>query len=371
LAITAVGPNPSRVVTGGDGPGVLVNRDINNQALIGKDISITGQNINSYSILDPLVGIPVSGDKDIYGCCLPGVQSLNLDWITGIDAQNWQPSPGQAAEQISALGIPPVDNPTALLVVFNQTIAAGATYTSPRITVKTFNSIFGKLFCTATASGIGNAALAYPNVEFDWSVASDNYDPLRTENWFIAEAPFNFTYNYINQWASPMYGDTLTLSVTNNDTQPVNLTFGLFGSYRTRIRSTMRGLYSTVPTPTQGLGSDNVVIFLNWANIAVANYFPGGITPAPALANLWEGPVTVAMTCTGTAAKGLILAVEPFPGGGFSTQPQWQIEADATGTIPPTQIILPRRACGVFVINNLGAIANPGQITITGQVQPE
>jgi hypothetical protein len=102
LALTNVGLTPSRVVQEGDGPGVLINRDIASQVIIGRDNGIFGSNPNSYSILDPLVGIPVSGEADIWAATLTAT-SVVVDFMPS--ASGWTPSPAQQAEQLSALGL--------------------------------------------------------------------------------------------------------------------------------------------------------------------------------------------------------------------------------------------------------------------------
>jgi len=97
MAITSnITTKPVPVITAGDGPGVLVNRDPVNQVFVGPDTGIFGGNINSVSVLDPLVGIPFPGDTDLYAVAPPGVASvMAVDYIVG--AQNWSPSPQQVA----------------------------------------------------------------------------------------------------------------------------------------------------------------------------------------------------------------------------------------------------------------------------------
>lgn len=102
MAVNPVGLVPSIVVHAGDGPGVLVNRDITSQIIIGTDSSIIGNNSTSASILDPLVGIPVDGKEDIYAATLTAT-NVQVDFIKR--AKQWNPSPAQAAAQISALGL--------------------------------------------------------------------------------------------------------------------------------------------------------------------------------------------------------------------------------------------------------------------------
>lgn len=102
MPVTQVGLRPVPVIRDGDGPGVLVNRDLTNSVLVGTDSSIVGDNINSVSILDALVGIPYDGTQDIYACTITATP-VAVDYIQG--GQNWNPSPAQSAQQIAALGL--------------------------------------------------------------------------------------------------------------------------------------------------------------------------------------------------------------------------------------------------------------------------
>lgn len=102
MLTTLAGTNqPARVISAGDGPGVLVNRDETNQVFISPNAGFNATDVTA-SILDPLVGIPFDGQEDIYACVAGGV-SVTVDYILG--AQNWEPSPAQAAAQINALGL--------------------------------------------------------------------------------------------------------------------------------------------------------------------------------------------------------------------------------------------------------------------------
>jgi hypothetical protein len=92
---------PARVITAGDGPGVLVNRDITNQCYIAPIQAFDPGDVTA-SILDPLVGIPFDGDSDEYATVAAGI-SITVDYIQ--NGENWTPSPEQAAQQIASLGL--------------------------------------------------------------------------------------------------------------------------------------------------------------------------------------------------------------------------------------------------------------------------
>jgi hypothetical protein len=358
------GPGGQLVHQARSAPCLLYNASETNNIYLCDSYSFTPGNADT-NILRPLGTLVPSGETDTWAMTLPG-QTATLEISPATQST---PAPSDIAQQILTNGgIPPVDNPQALnnSPVFNQIIAAGGSYTSPHMTVLEYQSVFGKLFCSATSAGTGTNP--YCDIEFNWSIASDGYDPLRTEDWIVPNTPYNFTYNYINQWASPCWGDTLTITVNNLDTEPVELTYGLFGSYRTRIRSTMRGLYNTIATPTAGLGSDNVVLAYSVPALGI------GATSGAQLMNLWEGPVTVSLVLPGVAAAGadVYILMEPNNSFGFAVQPQYRLEADAKGIIQNTGIILPRRVCLAEVANGTGAaFPSTGALLIIGEVQPE
>lgn len=344
-----------QVIPAGFGTVNVYNGDVANVLLISP--SSTPGLTNSIPI-QPLTNATISGNVAQYAAALTGTIATMT-----VSAAILTPSPGQIAAQISVLGIPPTDNPQPLnnSPVFNQTIAAGGTFTTPRMTVKQFQSWFGKMFATATASGTGTNP--YTMMEMNWSVASDNFDPLRTEDWVIPNTPFNFTYNYINQGQGFVIGDTLTITFTNLDTQPVNITYGLFGSFRTRIRSFWRGAYFSIINPALGLGTDNIVSELSVTVLA-------GTTSIPQLMNLWEGPVTISSESTPSPVDDVIIQVRPQPSAAFGTFPGYTLPVPADGFLTPTNIILPRRVCTVQVAN-LSASPVTCVLLVTGEVQPE
>lgn len=357
---------------------LLINRDNTNPLYLASDEQQPGggppdmrtPNMRSVSLLNALETITVGSDVNWWAVSPTGapVQLQVTEVSTG-----WSASPVEIAIQVSAAGIPPTDNPQPLnnSPVFNQTIAAGATFTSPRMTIKQYQSWFGKMFATATSSGTGTNP--YCQFELQWSVASDGFDPLRIEDWTIPNTPFNFTYNYVNEMQGLVIGDTLTLLVTNYDSQPVNLTYGLFGSFRTRLRSLFRGNYFAVPSPATGIGTDDVLY------AASASGIPNANVPGAALMNLWEGPATVSgIFNIGNVPTGPVVAIitpQPIVGTGvLSGIPQFEIPGTTIGQniyIPPTEVILPRRVCTFGIQNNSGFATAGGSVLVTAQVQPE
>lgn len=91
---------PVLLVREGDGPTLIVNRDITNAVLYGEQ-SIASGNVNEYSVLDPLGSITVDGTSDIYA--IPNAGTPTLDVVQGAGA--WSASPAQIALQMNALGL--------------------------------------------------------------------------------------------------------------------------------------------------------------------------------------------------------------------------------------------------------------------------
>jgi hypothetical protein len=101
VTVVITGRQPVRVITAGDGPGVLVNRDTVNPVFTSVVQGFDWQDVTA-SVHDALIGLPYDGDSDLYATVQPG-QSVVMDYMR--NAKNWGPSPGQAAAQINALGL--------------------------------------------------------------------------------------------------------------------------------------------------------------------------------------------------------------------------------------------------------------------------
>src|SRR6516162_7844498 len=105
--LKATGP-PIRVVSEGDGVALIVNRDLTNPVIYGPDTSIANQNLNEYSIIDPLGSITVTGDQDVWVMAQTGQPTIDVVPGSGF----WSPSPAQIAAQIAALGLATAGNQT-------------------------------------------------------------------------------------------------------------------------------------------------------------------------------------------------------------------------------------------------------------------
>ncbi len=269
------------------------------------------------------------------------------------------------ATAIQSAGVPAIDHPAAVSVIFNQSVAAGADFVSPRLSVGQYQSLVGIFFAQESTGTPGNNP--YYRVRFQWSLQSDNYDPLVTEDWVPACGPFSFTTNYRNDYASPCYGDTLTVTVHNYDNQAINVTWGLFGSYRSRIRSFLRGRYpDDLSNEAGGLGSDDILLSANWnATITPGNSLDLG------LVQLWEGPTTVSCSVSGGALNQTFIQISPEPSSILGAAFQI-LNTQNSSFFPISQLILPRRVCRALIHNGSGSGSNitAGQLQIVGQVQP-
>jgi hypothetical protein len=367
----------TQIIQAGSGSQVLVyNGDIFNVLYVSPYSSPAYT--NSIQI-QPLTNAVIDGTRTQYALSAPPTPFPTGGSTNGIvssvtvapGATSMTPSPAQIAAQT---GIPPSDNPQVLIggVNFNQTIAAGpgTTFTTPKIPVTQFQSWFGKMFAE---SQVGGPATPFVKATIQWSLTADNNDPTHVEDWVIASAPFNFFYNFQNYCQGPCYGDTLQITFTNYDTNAVNITYGLMGSYRTRIRTVIRGQYNWNAGGSQnegaGLGTDDILLAQGLAPIAANSSGPS------TLINLAEGPAIITgLIPTTVAGLGTEFIVQIMPQATYAANGGGQIiiPCDANGNLAPTGLVLPRRACILIPQNNTAHLtAATGFVTIVTQIQPE
>lgn len=92
------------LVNSGDGPCLIVNRDLVSQLLIGKDNSVFSKGATGdVSVVDPLGSVAVNGREALYGMGLQASGTISVDIMK--NASYWAPSPAQVAAQINALGL--------------------------------------------------------------------------------------------------------------------------------------------------------------------------------------------------------------------------------------------------------------------------
>lgn len=355
---------------------MFYNTDENNPVVISDAQSVSALSSDA-NTLNPLGSFTLDGKSNWYGVCPVAGETAQIDVAPG--GSNFAPSPAQIIDQliastlpsliadaIQAAGVPAIDDPGLIDVNFNQTIAAGGTYQTPWIAVGKWQSWLATMFATATSAGTGTNP--FTKIHMAWGMTVDNDDPLHVEDWVVPNTPYNFFYNYRNDGQGPVYGDALSITFTNYDTQPVNVTFGIFGSYRSRIRSVLRGRYAWnsdgSPNDAAGMGSDSIITSYNAGAIGV------GSVSSPALMNLFNGPVTVSASVTGAAAaQTWDVRITPQPTSILAST--IVCTNDTLNRLNPRTVMLPRRVCSVFVGNGGGNALTSAQVVITAQEQPE
>ena len=94
-----------QLINAGDGPCLIINRDLVTPLIIADDNSQIGNKTiigdPNLSVIDALGSIAVDGIKPVFGLATAG--SIEVDIKKG--AINWSPSPAQVAAQINALGL--------------------------------------------------------------------------------------------------------------------------------------------------------------------------------------------------------------------------------------------------------------------------
>lgn len=232
--------NPYRLVSAGDGPCLLINRDLTNQVLIGPDSGIQGGNPNSVSVIDPLGSTAVDGKDDVYGIRVPGASTRpNVDVQVG--ASYWAPSPAQVAAQINALGLATaanqasqlatavngtqitgfVANPVSLYNIVAQVITAGSVQQlvpvnpSPIAGFATVNELGYELAIT-TRNHLGSGTNSFTRVDVSfYDNDSLTAVPIDVMTWWLPVADSLAPGPCIIQGKGPLRGVYMSVVVTN------------------------------------------------------------------------------------------------------------------------------------------------------------
>jgi hypothetical protein len=327
---------------------------------VGGDASITPGDVAHSSPLLPGTPMGFDGTANVYAGCLAGQKAVLAIYPTATTTI----VPGFIADQIQISGVPPIDNPVPIYIVFQQSVPAGGTFQTPEIDASQFQSFVGTMFSAATSAGAGTTP--FMKMHMAWSLVVDGFDPLHAEDWVVPTTPYNFTYVYRNDLQGPVYGNSLSVTFTNYDTEPALVTIGLFGSYRTRIRSAFRGRYAWnsdgSPNDAIGLGSDSIISSYNTGVIA------SGGTSTPALMNMFSGPAIISGSVT-TTAPAFVVQIDPQPESILGSA--IDIASVTTEQIEPTLIMLPRRVCTISIHNSGPNPITASQMVVVGQEQPE
>jgi hypothetical protein len=263
--------------------------------------------------------------------------------------------PSLIATAVQTAGVPAIDNPAATFVTINSDVPAGGVFNSGHITMAKYQSYTMVLHADNVHNNVDT--IPYMRVTLKWSLQADNFDPVHVEDWVIPVTPFSFTFNYHNYGAGPCYSDTLDIVVTSYDTVINTVTIGVFGSFRQRLRSILRGQYNWLGgggvNEPAGLGSDAMLAMISATNLAA------GASSPPQLVNLWHGNTALYVEASDTAIDDVEIHIQPQPNGVLVNQPDIILTMDGGGPFTRlTDILLPRRVCTMFFVN-AGAIAIP------------
>lgn len=315
---------PVPIVQSGDGPTVIVNRDLTNTVLYG-DASIASQNTNSYAVIDPLGSITVDGTSDIYAIPLTGKPTIDV--IPG--ASNWVPSPAQVAAQINALGLA---KDTTLTGV-NTTLGTPAQQVAPvilaqlgsvlgapaalnivpgtpflalnNVDVSLYNSYDINAYGFAQSPGAVNSSIVL-QIQLQWFDELVSGIPVFEEDWWIwagRAAPVSGSNTLSG--CGPMHGRYMTVNVFSVITAANNSTLqyiNIFGSSRVVPSSDWRQNGQAVNPQSNGItvsngggtGFDNLLagVFNLTLTASQLVFIPCG---------LYAGPVYYRYQCNTTA----------------------------------------------------------------------
>lgn len=310
---------------------------------------------NSIPIL-PQTPVVISGERTIWGFCPNGMVVVNvtpggiyqgpgpLQIVNQIISSTL---PSLIAAAVSAAGVPPIDVPATVYVNINQDVPAGGTFSTGHISMSKYQSWSGIIKASNVHNNIDT--IPYMRVTFKWSLAADNFDPVHIEDWVIPVGPFSFTFTYNNYSAGPCYSDTLDITVTSYDTVINATTIGIFGSFRQRLRTVLRGQYNwsgSSPVEAAGLGSDGILASISGTNLAI------GASTTPQLVNLWHGNAALYIQSADSTIDDLEVHIQPQPVSALPNSPDIVLFPDGSSSFAHLECLLPRRVCTIFFKNN-------------------
>ena len=368
---------------GGDGPVMIVNRDLTNSALIGYDSSCVP---TESSILDPLASQTFSGDDDLYITAITGSPQIQI--IPG--GTQWAPSPAQVAAQINALGlmkdttgqtinttaggtttavngvpsgiantgVPLLNKATNLLNANATGIGAGGTHAFSTVNV---SQIGYEVFINVLDSNAGNAS---PFVQFQmvWTDSATG-QIVSQEFWTLASGSSGGSgQGYYG--TGPSKGDTLAITAVNNGSVQVTVTVALNQHSRIYQRDDWRAV-----TPIVGING-----FTNGNNDPAGNILLEFSTNINAGANitriipLYAGMISICIFPAGASTEQWSLKTQDITSG---LGGQTIISRSITGTSGDNlAVALPRSVCTLTVTNNSGANQTYSGM-IVAQEQPQ
>ena len=389
------------LINSGDGPTMVLNRDETNQLYVGDDNSVASKNgTGDIDIIDPLSYIVYDGVASKWGICAVPNASIQVDCVKG--ATNWAPSPAQAAQQISLLGLATATNQGtqisaanlhnaylggssagALISGAGRTIAqetashiatggpggttggvpllnyhrllqnfAGTVPAGSRITLGTL--VFSQPGWSAwiNLEYTGAAASPFGNLQFRWQdQASGN--SLWTDSWFLAGG--NSQSNiYVGKGQA--LGNQVVMQLANQDlaqTLIYNITI-----WQTSQINTRQDIRLSFDSPAYSAPSFTVSDYTNAAanvlgqrnNAALA----AGAADGAKLLPVYSGKIRL-FGNTSSNTSDLTLSVNDAGQGGLMSNGSIAIISSSGNGQINTDIYLPRSPCTVQMVNHNAA----------------
>lgn len=369
---------------GGDGPVLIVNRDLTNSALIGWDSSV---NPTESTLLDPLGSQAFDGKQDLYITAVTGQPQIQV--IPG--GTQWAPSPAQVAAQINTLGLMKDTTGQTINTTAGGTTTAvngvplGISNTGVPLLNKANNllnsgaigigsgggtHVFGpvsvtqigyEFFINVLDSAAGNTN-PFVQIDMSWTDSATG-QVVAQERWTLASGVSSGSGQpYFG--TGPSKGDTLTITATNNGTTQVTVQVALNQHSRIYQRDDWRNI-----TPSGGVnGFTNPNGDPAGSILAAFSFNINAATTATRLIPLYAGLVTWSINPT-TASTFQMSIHTQDQSGGLANSSIFFDGVTSTGG-DKGMLTLPRSVCTLQINNNGGANA-----TFTGgfviQEQPQ
>lgn len=389
--LTGTGNN-TPVVRAGDGPTLLVNRDLVNHIIIGPDSGIgsgTASNLNSYSIVDPLGSVAVDGKSDVYAGVLEAGLEAELDTLQG--ATYWAPSPAQVAAQINALGL--AKDTSVNAPAYNPANKTDVTTQLPTNISNTGVPLLNKASNLSNSSNIDVAAGATQNFgpftisqigyEIFWSAVNvftgaNNAFMVAKMTWSDSVSGQVVSQEYwamsVGQMGSggqkyfgtgPSKGDTLNIALTSFATSDINIAMSLNQHSRIYQRDDWRTVAPVVGVAGFTNPSSNPPgNILSETNIVI-----GSGSSISRLLPLYAGLVSYSFSPSAAETCSLVVVALDQITNGIAGAEIHNIVTSGTNGVEGT-LSLPRSVCQ-FTLTNTGGTSATWTGSIVIQEQPQ
>lgn len=338
------GTQPVRLVTRGDPPSLIINRDLSNSIIIGNGPEIFGDNTNEVDMIDALGSMAVTGDEDIWASTLT---SAPVAVSVKSNATNWSASPAQIAAQIAVSGVFSLTKSTPLAPAIPGSMLALATYTSPAMPIT--QTAYEIAFAFQVPS---NAVGPFAAVEMVWSDSNAGGQVCGHERWNVALGSAPSSMRYIG--AGPTKGDTLTVIITSFCQSILTIPyFTIVQNSRVWQRDDWRvDVMDSVPTFTSATYDIPSLTLCSTAPTIGAGSSVNRILP------LFSGQVQYSFVPGIGSGTGLRFVINnEADQTGLTAKTVWQ-NNDGTSAVFG-QFFMPRSTCSVSIFNDGTASASP------------